>query len=80
MSDESLFKLLDSVVSEIGIFRTMQLLNDIEMNNWMLARRYAPLHPRTINDLRSHACEYRLAIKKNAQSYLISQTQLKLSA
>lgn len=79
---DKVFRLLDIVIEYIGLFRTMQLLNEIDANNWDLAKKYPPLRPRTIQDLRTMATEFRLFVRADVQSHLIQRTQIeiKLSA
>lgn len=75
---DKVFRLLDIVIEDIGLFRTMQLLNEIDANNWDLAKKYPPLRPRTIQDLRTMATEFRLFVRSDVQSHLIQRTQVEL--
>lgn len=67
------FRVLDDVVQDIGIFRTFQLLNDIELNNYKLAAKYPPLSALRIAALRSSCFENRLALKVVLQDHLNNQ-------
>lgn len=52
-ADAIALRVLDDVVQDIGIFRTFQLLNEIEMNNYKLAAKYPPLTAYRVASCRS---------------------------
>lgn len=68
--NDPVFRLLDDLTEKIGIFRLLQLLNEIENNNWRLAEKYPPVTAYQVHSLRTLACEYRLAMKPETQDHL----------
>lgn len=62
-------KLLEDIIESIGAFRFLQLSNEIDGNNWTLARRYG-LTPRDIVFLRNTFFEQRVYLKPAIQQHI----------
>ena len=76
-ADAIALRVLDDVVQDLGLLRTFQLLNEIEMNNYKLAAKYPPLSAYRVASFRSVCFENRLSLKIDLHNYLLSQITIR---